>query len=122
MVLEVRDTLLESAIERLADAPDAGRSSSTPPCSTGCSSWTRWRSPARSSSVRSQPTRWAVTTVDELGDNIRSCCSASWASGVPCVDEDRLRLAAAVIYVEATNAPAATPCACSGTWSVTSRG
>lgn len=107
VVLEVRDTLLESAIERLAERARRGQIF----IHTSLQHGVLVMDPLEVTGAvvvalgELSPTRWAVTTLDELGDTIAELLLGELgASGVPCVDEDRLRLAAAVTYVEAVNA------------------
>lgn len=106
VLLEVRDTLLESAIERLAERARRGQIF----IHTSLQHGVLIMDPLEVTGAvvialgELSPTRWAVTTLDELGDTIAELLLGELgASGVRCLDEDRVRLAAAITYVEAVN-------------------
>lgn len=106
VLLEVRDTLLESAVERLAQRARRGQIF----IHTSLQHGVLIMDPLEVTGAvvialgELSPTRWAVTTLDELGDTIAELLLGELgASGVRCLDEDRVRLAAAVTYVEAVN-------------------
>lgn len=106
VVLEVRDPLLEPAIERLAERARRGQIF----VHTSLQHGVQVMDPLEVTGAvviamgELSPTRWAVSTVDELGDTIAELLLGELgASGVPCSDEERVRLAAAITYVEAVN-------------------
>ena len=104
VVLEVRDPLLEPAVEKLAARARRGQIF----IHTSLQHGVLVMDPLEVTGAvvialgELSPTRWAVTTVDELGDTIAELLLGELgASAVPCTDEERVRLAAAVTYVEA---------------------
>ncbi|WP_460490813.1 6PGD fold domain-containing protein, partial [Corynebacterium nasicanis] len=104
VVLEVRDTLLESAVERLAERARRGQIF----IHTSLQHGVIVMDPLEVTGAvviamgELSPTRWAVTTADELGDTIAELLLGEvGASGVPCADEERLRLDGGITYVEA---------------------
>ncbi len=106
VVLEVRDPLLEPAIESLAERARRGQIF----IHTSLQHGVQVMDPLEVTGAvviamgELSPTRWAVSTVDELGDTIAELLLGELgASGVPCTDEERVRLAAAITYVEAVN-------------------
>lgn len=107
VVLEVRDPLLEPAIERLAERARRGQIF----IHTSLQHGVLIMDPLEVTGAvvialgELSPTRWAVSTVDELGDTIAELLLGELgASAVPCSDEERVRLAAAITYIEAVNA------------------
>lgn len=104
IVLEVRAPLLAPAIERLAERARRGQIF----IHTSLQQGVFVMDPLEVTGAvvvalgELSPTRWAVTTVDELGETIAELLLGELgASAVPCPDEERVRLAAAVTYVDA---------------------
>jgi hypothetical protein len=103
VVLEVRESLLEAAVEKLAERSRRGQIF----VHTSLIHGVQVLDPLEVTGAvvialgQLSPDRWAVTTVDEVGETIADLLVGELgASAFHFKDADRLRLGAAVTYVE----------------------
>ncbi|QGU05553.1 6PGD fold domain-containing protein [Corynebacterium comes] len=102
VILEVRESLLEAAVEKLAERSRRGQIF----VHTSLSHGVQIMDPLEVTGAvvmalgELGPQRWAVTTVDEVGDTISDLLVGEiGASGFHFTDAERLRAGAAVTYV-----------------------
>ncbi|NLF91407.1 MAG: hypothetical protein GX570_08710 [Corynebacterium marinum] len=103
VILEVREPLLEAAVERLADRARRGQIF----VHTSLAHGVQIMDPLEVTGAvvialgPLSPRRWAVTTVDEVGETIADLIIGEMgASALHFTDADRLRLGAAVTYLQ----------------------